>query len=195
MRSTLMRGLSASTILAVIILFTGVGCGDSATTTGAGAGPATPAGGAAASNVPKAKTGGACSPKVGSKSPDLALDNGKAKIARGKVTIVDIWATWCKPCEKSFPKYQELYTKYGSQLEVIAIAMDDEEAPITPWVQQRSTKFPVAWDSTHAVASCWKPQNMPTAYIIDKNGVVRHIHREWKDDEAKAVEKEIKALF
>src|SRR2546430_621145 len=68
----------------------------------------------------------------GDKAPGFSIASlngqGKLTIAPGKVTIVDFWATWCEPCKKSFPKYQELYTKYkASGLEIVAVSVDDEK--------------------------------------------------------------------
>lgn len=53
----------------------------------------------------------------------------------------------------------------------------------------------MGWDDGHALADCWKPGGMPAAYIIDKKGVVRHIHERWLDDSEKQVEAQIKALL
>lgn len=145
-------------------------------------------------------TGPSCDPKVGAKAPALALDSlnggGKTSITPGKVTLVDFWATWCKPCRISFPKYQELYAKYKSKgLEVIAVSGDDEKKDIPDFIKTYGAKFPVGWDQGHDIASCWKPATNPTAYIIDKKGVVRHIHNEWHPGDEKTLEDQIKALL
>ena len=143
-------------------------------------------------------TGPSCDPKVGAMAPKLAIAsaNGNASIATGKVTLVDFWAPWCDPCKASFPKYQELYSKYKARgFEVIAIAVDDDKNELPDFVKKYGAKFPVGLDKNHAIADCWKPGNMPSSYIIDKKGVVRHIHNMWKlGDEAK-VEEQIKALL
>ena len=145
-------------------------------------------------------SGPSCNPKVGNKAPSLKIDSmsasGSASIAPGKVTLVDFWATWCKPCEKSFPRYQELYVKYKSQgFEVIAVSVDDEKNDIPGFIKKTGAKFPIGWDKGHAFADCWKPGSMPSAYIVDKKGVVRHIHNVWTEAEAKEVEAQIKALL
>lgn len=146
--------------------------------------------------------GGGAGVKVGDKAPNLAIDSlngaGKVAITPGKVTLVDFWATWCEPCKKSFPKYQELYVKYKvSGLEIAAVSVDEEDAKkeIPNFAKANgSVKFPVGWGGK-TVAEQWKVENMPSAYIVDKNGVVRHIHRGYHDGEEAEIEKEIKALF
>ena len=87
--------------------------------------------------------------KEGDKAPAISLDSmngtGKLAIAPGKVTIVDFWATWCGPCQKSFPKLQELYVKYkASGLEIVAVSVDEEgdKGKIPDFVKTAGAKFP-----------------------------------------------------
>jgi peroxiredoxin len=139
-------------------------------------------------------------PDVGKSASTFSLPavNGGSKVGleKGKVTIVDFWATWCEPCKKSFPKYQELYVKYkASGLEVIAVSVDDEKKEIPDFIKTYGAKFPVGWDEGHKIAECYKPSAMPTAFVIDKNGVVKHIHNGYHDGEEKELEKEIKSLL
>ena len=139
--------------------------------------------------------------KQGDKAPQFALDSmngaGKMTIAPGKVTIVDFWATWCEPCKKSFPKLQELYVKYKSNgLEIVAVSVDDEKNGITDFAKTHGgAKFPVGWDDGKKLAEKWKPENMPTSYIVGKDGTVKFIHRGYHDGEENEIEKELKALF
>jgi peroxiredoxin len=138
--------------------------------------------------------------KQGDKAPQFAMDSmngaGKMTIAPGKVTIVDFWATWCEPCKKSFPKLQELYVKYKSNgLEIVAVSVDDEKNGITDFAKTHGAKFPVGWDDGKKLAEKWKPENMPSSYIVGKDGTVKFIHRGYHDGEENEVEKELKSLF
>lgn len=142
-------------------------------------------------------------PKIGNPASKIKLTNlngsGKAEVAPGKVTLVDIWATWCEPCKKSFPKYQDLYVKYkASGLEILAVSVDEDAkaSDIQSFAKTHGdVKFPVGWDTEKAVAKCYEPENMPSAYIIDKKGVLRHIHKGYRDGEEREIEKEIKDLL
>jgi thiol-disulfide isomerase/thioredoxin len=139
-------------------------------------------------------------PEVGKNASTFSLSsiNGgnKMGVEKGKVTIVDFWATWCEPCKKSFPKYQELYVKYkASGLEIVAVSVDDEKKDIPDFIKTYGAKFPVGWDEGHKIAECYKPSSMPTAFVIDKNGVVKHLHNGYHDGEEKELEKEIKNLL
>lgn len=158
-------------------------------------------GGAGPKDPTSAKdSGGGAGVKIGEKAPTFTLDSlngqGKMAVAPGKVTIVDFWATWCEPCKKSFPKYQDLYVKYkASGLEIVAVSVDDEKNGIPEFIKAHGAKFPVGWDEGHKVADRWKPPGMPSAFIIDKSGVIRHVHQGYHDGEEHEIEKEIKALF
>jgi cytochrome c biogenesis protein CcmG/thiol:disulfide interchange protein DsbE len=126
--------------------------------------------------------------KQGDKAPQFAIDSmngtGKMTIAPGKVTIVD------------FPKLQELYVKYKTNgLEIVAVSVDDEKGGITDFAKTHGAKFPVGWDDGKKLAEKWKPETMPSSYIIGKDGVVKHVHRGYHEGEENEVEKELKALF
>ncbi len=120
---------------------------------------------------------------------------GKCKVTPGKVVMVDVWATWCEPCKKSFPKLQELYTKYQGKFEVVALSADDEKDGIAAFAKNYGAKFPVCWDEKKNVIKTFDPKTMPSSYILDKKGNVRFTHTGWKDGEEAEIEKEIKGLL
>ena len=141
-------------------------------------------------------------PLINNPGPDFAADtvNGKGKAApsanKGKVLIVDFWATWCEPCKKSFPKLQEVYTKYKGQVEILAISEDDENNGLKDFGDAHgSVKFPIAWDGDKSIGKKWKPSSMPSTFILDKSGVVKFVHTGYHDGEEVDWEKELKTLF
>jgi thiol-disulfide isomerase/thioredoxin len=120
---------------------------------------------------------------------------GKCAVATGKVTLVDIWATWCEPCKKSFPKLQELHTKYEGKLAIVAISSDDEKDGIAGFAKTHGAKFPVCWDEKKDVIKKFDPKTMPSSYVLDKKGNIKFTHTGWKDGEEAELEKEIKSLL
>ncbi|MBX3186678.1 MAG: TlpA family protein disulfide reductase [Labilithrix sp.] len=135
-------------------------------------------------------------------APDFSGDivNGKGKAAlaswKGKVVLVDFWATWCEPCKKSFPKLEELRVKYNaSGLEIVAISEDDEPNGIKEFGENYGAKFPLVWDKDKSIANKWHPPNMPSSFIVDKKGVVRFVHLGYHDGEEKEIETEVKSLL
>lgn len=147
---------------------------------------------------PEISCKGKPAPGKNASSFSLTSVNGGSKMAieKGKVTVVDFWATWCEPCKKSFPKYQELYVKYkASGLEILAVSVDEEKKDIPDFIKTYGAKFPVGWDDGHKIAECFQPGTMPSAYVIDKSGVVKYVHTGYKNGEEKELEKEIKELL
>lgn len=142
---------------------------------------------------------------VGSKAPSLSAasvtGDGPTSVgdAGGKVLIVDFWATYCHPCKKSFPKYQEMIDQFGADLAVIAVSVDDpddsSEDKLKEFAKETNVKFKILWDKDHKAAESYKPAKMPTSFIIDKEGVIRHIHAGYEEGEESKIADEIKALI
>src|SRR5580698_8867380 len=142
---------------------------------------------------------------VGKRAPDFAVAaavNGKGKVAlsslRGKVVLVDFWGTFCEPCKKSFPKLQDLNTKFASSgLSFVGISEDesDDKDKIPGFADTYGAKFTLGWDEDKSVAKSYKPQTMPSSFLIDKKGVVRYAHVGFHDGEEVEIEKEVKELL
>ena len=163
---------------------------------------ATACGGASAGDAPAKSAEGAPHPLIGNAGPDFTqktVRDGKAvsfNALKGKVAIVDFWATWCGPCKQSFPKLQDLNAKYGAHgLTIVGISEDDEPGGIPTFADSLGAKFPLAWDDGKAIASKWKPKSMPTTFIVDRQGIVRFVHFGYHDGEELEIEKEIKGLL
>ena len=119
--------------------------------------------------------------------------------AKGKVVIVDFWATYCDPCKKSFPKYQELVDQFGGDLAVIAVSVDEpgdvSEDKLKEFASETGVKFPIVWDKEHKTADLYKPPNMPTSYVVDKEGNIRHVHAKYEAGEEAKIADEVRALL
>jgi cytochrome c biogenesis protein CcmG/thiol:disulfide interchange protein DsbE len=131
-----------------------------------------------------------------------AVANGKGKLAlrdlRGKVVLVDFWGTFCLPCKKSFPKLQDLYTKYeATGLRIVGISEDeaDDKGAIPGFAKAYGAKFTLGWDENKSIAHSYNPETMPSSFLIDKNGVIRYAHAGYHDGEEVEVENEIKELL
>jgi cytochrome c biogenesis protein CcmG, thiol:disulfide interchange protein DsbE len=143
--------------------------------------------------------------QVGRPAPDFAVPavtGAQGKVAlrslRGKVVLVDFWGTFCEPCKKSFPKLQELYSRYSSEgLRVLGISEDEAEdtAKIPDFVRAYGAKFTVGWDRSKTAARLYQPETMPSSFLVDKTGVIRYAHVGYHDGEEIALEKEVKELL
>ncbi|MFU8805876.1 MAG: TlpA disulfide reductase family protein, partial [Bradymonadaceae bacterium] len=105
----------------------------------------------------------------------VALDGETVKLSelRGSVVLVDIWATWCKPCLSSLPYYAELYERHRKDgLVVLAISVDESRSDVEAYLKRRPLPFTVLHDSDHRVSRTFSPRTMPTLYMIDREGRV-----------------------
>ena len=142
---------------------------------------------------------------IGNPAPDFsvkALAGGSGTVSlkslRGKVVLVDFWGTFCEPCKKSFPKLQDLNTKYStSGFRIVGISEDeaDDKEKIPGFASSYGAKFTVGWDEDKSIAKSYKPDTMPSSFIIDKKGVVRYAHVGFHDGEEVEIEKEVKELL
>jgi cytochrome c biogenesis protein CcmG/thiol:disulfide interchange protein DsbE len=142
---------------------------------------------------------------VGNPAPEFhlkAVNGSKAAIElaelRGQVVLIDFWGTFCQPCKKSFPKLEELNSKYARRgLRVIGISEDDEDDKdkIPGFADTYGARFPIAWDHDKSVARQYKPDTMPTSFLIDQKGVIRFAHVGFHDGEEVEIAKEIEGLL
>lgn len=113
----------------------------------------------------------------------------------GKVVVVDFWATWCEPCKLSFPAYQKLVDELGGDLVVIGISQDDDAKGIPGFLAETSAKFPIAWDEGKVAAKAYDPPTMPSAFVVDRNGIVRFVHAGYRAGDEATIEAEARSLL
>lgn len=144
-------------------------------------------------------------PLVGQRAPRLHAEyvsgNGPRDLdeARGKVVLVDFWATFCAPCRKSFPQYEALANQFGGELVVLAVNVDEpadtDRSVLEEFVKNTGVKFPVLWDVQLETAKAYHVPKMPSSYIVDRRGVVRYVHLGYVDGEPEEMAREIRALL
>ena len=102
----------------------------------------------------------------------------KLSASRGHVVLIDVWATWCEPCRDALPLYQDLAREFAPRgLEVVTINVDADLRPIAPFLEEAKVSLPVVLDPEARVAeSTLKVKLMPTAFLVDKKGLVRFVH-------------------
>ena len=119
--------------------------------------------------------------EVGSHLPDFALkdlqgNNVSSVGLRGKVILIDIWATWCQPCKKEMPGYQKLLDQYGSRgFAVVGLKSDimtDTEDPIK-FAKEIGVHYPIAVASADLVKKFGGIEGLPTTMIYDRQGILR----------------------
>jgi thiol-disulfide isomerase/thioredoxin len=128
-------------------------------------------------------------------SADLAL--GALPETSGKIVLVDFWASWCAPCKASFPAYGRLYTEFAPRgLVIVAVSVDENPADYESFVRKFSPAFSVALDKGQKLVRAVQVPTMPTSYLIDRGGRVRHVHQGFHGAATEqALRKEIEALL
>ena len=90
---------------------------------------------------------------------------------KGKVVMVDFWASWCGPCRDSFPWMKRMQAKYGKEgLVILAVNVDHDPKLASQFVQQYQPNFAVLDDHDGKLANQFKVQGMPSSYVLDRNG-------------------------
>lgn len=95
---------------------------------------------------------------------------------QGELTLVDFWASWCGPCQASFPWMNEMKKKYPS-LTIIAVNLDENREDAEKFLNDVDSDFKIIFDPKGDLAEKYRVDGMPSSYLIDKNGnvVIQHV--------------------
>lgn len=127
--------------------------------------------------------------KVGDAFPDLAKYKLEGKLPddlKGKIVLVDFWASWCAPCKKSFPALDELNRRYGTNgFVVLAINVDEQRANMEKFLKANPVGFTVVRDAEQKLVETASVEAMPTSFLLDATGRVRFVHKGYLGDETR----------
>lgn len=143
----------------------------------------------------------ACAQTVGKPAPAFELPattspNLRLADLKGRVVLVDFWASWCAPCKQSFPWMNEMQAKYGPKgLTIIGVNVDRKREDADRFLAGTPAQFAVAFDSTGKVAQSYQPKGMPTSFLIGADGVVRNVHVGFRDSDRADLELELAAAL
>jgi peroxiredoxin len=101
---------------------------------------------------------------------DLHGKGWKLKELRGKVVLVNFWATWCPPCRKEMPDLQSLYLRFQDQGFVVLAISDEDTAKINPFLAERNITYPVLLDPGRKVNDLFQIQGIPKSFVYDRDG-------------------------
>jgi len=128
--------------------------------------------------------------------PDQTEEKVEFAALKGKVVIVDFWASWCGPCTKEMPVLEALHVKYAAQgLVIVGVNIDSSSKKMNKFLKNTPVSFRIVHDRKLVVANRYEPETMPTSYFIGRDGTVRYIHEGFQKGDARALEERVKALL
>ena len=138
--------------------------------------------------------------KVGDTFPELSEFQLEGKLPgslKGKVVIVDFWASWCGPCKDSFPVMEELQAKYGNKgLVVLAVNLDEDRPTMEDFLKKHPVTFTVVRDAAKKLVGKANIKSMPTSFVVSPDGKVVSVHKGFHGSETqKQYVKEVEDLI
>ena len=136
-----------------------------------------------------------------SAAPDFTLrtvggSNIRLQEQRGRVVLINFWATWCGPCKQEVPHLNRLYEKYrAAGFVLLGVNVDDDARNATEVALKLGIKFPVLFDTDKAVSRSYDLVTMPSTVLIDRDGRVRYIHKGYLSGYEDTYEKQIRELL
>lgn len=115
---------------------------------------------------------------------------------KGKVVLVDMWATWCAPCKDSFPFYSQLQNEYrDAGLEILAVSVDEDTEAVSEFLAAYPVSFTVLLDPKGSLPEQLAIETMPTAILVDRQGKVAYMHAGFVPDDQAEIEARVKAAL
>lgn len=115
--------------------------------------------------------------KVGDEAPDFVaeLTNGeKFSLAdnKGKVVLINFWATWCGPCVEELPAIEKLQKEYGDKVEIVAVNYGEDKKTVDEFLKDKNYTFKVAYDENMDICNTYPSDGIPYLVVVDKEGKV-----------------------
>ena len=119
---------------------------------------------------------GAHPENAGKLAPDFTVSDGRSTIHlanyRGKVVLLNFWATWCTPCVREMPALIDLHHD-RPDLAILAVSIDEDEDEYTRYIQRRHVDLITVRDPGQTAAKLYHTDGWPETYIIDRQGIIR----------------------
>jgi len=134
-------------------------------------------------------------------APDFTLGSRAGKPLsladyKGKVVMLNFWASWCVPCKQEMPLLDTIYKKYGKMgFTLIGVNVEPDSKAANAVLEKIPVSFPVVYDTDSKVSQLYQVSGMPSTVIIDRKGQMRMLHRGYKPGDENEYLDSIRALM
>lgn len=95
---------------------------------------------------------------------------------RGKIVLVNDFATWCGPCLAETPHLVDIYNSQGGDIEIIGLNLQESESAVLDYQSEFNISYPLVMDPNAELTEIYRPIGLPTSWFIDPDGVIRYVH-------------------
>ena len=114
---------------------------------------------------------------------------------KGKVVLLDFWASWCEPCKQELPLLDKLAPRLKEQgIEILTVNIDDHQQNAADFIRSHGLKLTVALDAKQSIVGKYEPPKMPSSFAIDRQGVVRAINAGFEVGDEKKIEQQLASI-
>jgi cytochrome c biogenesis protein CcmG, thiol:disulfide interchange protein DsbE len=138
--------------------------------------------------------------KSGDRARDFeqkTLSGGTLKLSqlRGKVVLLDFWASWCEPCKRELPLLAKMAPRLKEKgVEIVAVNIDEQKENAESFLRSHGLRLTVVYDQDHKIVGQYQPPKMPSSFVIDPNGVIRAVHSGFEAGDETKLEKELSTV-
>jgi thiol-disulfide isomerase/thioredoxin len=139
--------------------------------------------------------------RAGAPAPAFQLSSSAGKQVsldslKGKIVLVNFWASWCGPCRKEMPVLEQLNRQYHNKgVALLGVNVEPDSAAATDWLKATPVSFPILFDVDSKVSKLYQVEGMPNTVILDRKGNVRYIHRGYQPGAENEYLDQIRALI
>jgi peroxiredoxin len=114
---------------------------------------------------------------------------------RGKVVLLDFWASWCEPCKKELPVLARMAPRMKQRgVEIVAVNIDENRANAEAFLKSHGLDLTVVYDQGHKIVGEWEPPKMPSSFVIDRDGVIRAVNAGFDTGDESKLEQQLISL-
>lgn len=134
-------------------------------------------------------------------APDFTLqsssgENVRLAEQRGKVVMLNFWASWCGPCRQEMPLLDGMYKRYGpAGFQFYGVNVEEDNTDAKKLLKELGVSFPVLFDPESKASKLYKVDAMPTTVVIDKKGQIRFVNRGYKSGDENKYRDQIRELI